>query len=155
MTLGPLTPPSTPRQSSQKRTKLTVPEKSPSHGYVCYCGKPAYEWLCRTSIKNPDKIGKHFYKCEAVKCKFWAWEGDHVQRPRSAPKKCHCGSPALLLTAKHGMEHNVGRKFYQCRNRGKKGKVSCDFWIWEDGSLPFSETSQERFNDYMDGLLGY
>jgi hypothetical protein len=55
-----------------------------------------------------------------------------------------------LLTVRNGMPHNIGRKFYKCKNKGKPGQRGCEFWMWEDGSLPFSEQSQRRFNDWMD-----
>src|SRR5208282_6174919 len=57
---------------------------------------------------------------------------------------CDCGQPAKRLSVKNGMEHNHGRAFYSCETR------RCRYWIWADGTLPFSDESQARFNDYMD-----
>jgi hypothetical protein len=144
LTLGLLTPqaiPESPQLPPQKVPKLE--EKSP-HPYICHCDKPAREWLCQQSEKNPDKIGKHFYKCEAGECRFWAWEGDTVQ---SNWKKCNCGLPALFLTVKHGKPWNVGRKFYVCPNDNKEGEVGCTFWVWEDGTLPFSDDDGDSDED--------
>jgi hypothetical protein len=160
LTLELATPPPTPglsQKEPRKRPRLNPAAETPHH-YICRCGKPAHEYLCRNSSVDAARVGKHYYKCATLKCKFWAWEGDSIpSRPaskpasRTVPIKCHCGEVALLLTSRHGMEHNIGRQFYKCRNQGKKGKIGCDFWIWADGSLPFSETSQRRFNDWMDG----
>jgi hypothetical protein len=57
-----------------------------------------------------------------------------------------CGTQAVRRVAGAGaMPHNQGRAFYKCPNTAHGS-----YFKWEDGSLPFSEESQARFNDYMD-----
>jgi hypothetical protein len=104
-------------------------------------------------------IGKYFYKCAIGKCKYFKWHEseadarkriDEKKRKREKknegkPKKkftCHCGQPAKRWWSTKGMDHNHGKAFYQCATK------SCSFWVWEDGSLPFSDEAQARFNDY-------
>jgi hypothetical protein len=119
-------------------------------------------------------VGKNFYKCRTQTCKYWEWnesEEDAIKRkggkavkastsihnrkpydrpkPAAVTRKCDCGQPALRLVAKNGMPHNIGRAFFKCR------RSKCEFWVWEDGSLPFSEASQRRFNEWMDDQNGY
>ena len=42
------------------------------------------------------------------------------------------------------MPHTIGRAFLICASR------KCDFWIWADGTLPFSDEAQGRFNEWAD-----
>ena len=133
--------------------------------YNCNCGKPAIEFLCRNG--RPGNIDKYYYRCAEEKCKYWKWiesDEDAQKRINSNKRKrdlndsdgdgeskkkwrCHCGNPAIRLVSTKGMPHNDGRAFYKCASK------KCSYWIWEDGSLPFSEESQALFNDYMDGLI--
>jgi GRF zinc finger len=69
--------------------------------------------------------------------------------PASHFKCSICGTQAVRRVAgPNAMPHNVGRGFYKCPNHGQ-------YFKWEDGSLPFSETSQARFNDWMDAGFDY
>ena len=56
----------------------------------------------------------------------------------------HCGEPAKLLVSKNG---NDGGEFLVC-SMGR-----CEFWMWDDGTEPFSDEAQERFNAWMDDAL--
>jgi len=123
--------------------------------YICYCGKPAIQWLCRKG--RPENLDKFYYRCPDEKCSYWKWiessEDARERRRRDANNvkgvRCYCGRLAVRLVSKNGMPHNYGRVFYKCHAR------RCDFFMWEDGSLPFSDESQALFNDYMDAYLGY
>lgn len=154
---------------SQGPTNTPLPERSPpfpsfiQDNYICHCGQPAMRLFCRNG--RPENINKYYYVCafEEKNCTFWEWiespedrnKRENLQKRPSpysrptinSPFKCHCELPALRLIAKNGMPHNIGRGFYQCRRK------KCDFWVWEDGSLPFSEASQKLFNEYMDARL--
>ena len=57
-----------------------------------------------------------------------------------------CGTQAVRRVAGvNAMPHNQGRGFYKCPN-----PAHGSYFKWEDGSLPFSNQSQRRFNAYMD-----
>jgi len=148
-----------------KFTPPTTPEKPHrARGtYTCNCKKPAREFFCRKG--NPNN-GKYFYRCPDKKCRYFKWHEsqqdarrriDERKRKREQenagkPKKkfkCDCGRPAKRGWSEHGMEHNNEKAYYYCATR------TCGFWVWADGSLPFSDESQARFNDYMDALNGY
>jgi len=67
-----------------------------------------------------------------------------------APKcKAHGLVCKLHTAGPNAMPHNVGRRFWRCpRQSSQVG--GCDTWMWEDGSLPFSDESQERFDEWAD-----
>jgi hypothetical protein len=77
-------------------------------------------------------------------------------QPIILPARSHfncsiCGTQAVRRVAgPNAMPHNQGRAFYKCPN-----PLHNSYFKWEDGSLPFSEQSQARFNDYMDACFGY
>ena len=143
---------------SSNLTPPTTPQR-PSRTYNCNCKKPAKEFRCRNG--ESINIGKYFYRCATGKCKYFKWHEseadarrriDEKKRKREKnnegkPKKkfiCNCGQPAKRGWSTKGMEHNYGKAFYYCATK------SCTFWVWEDGSLPFSDEAQARFNDYWD-----
>ena len=71
--------------------------------------------------------------------------------PASHFKCSICGTQAVRRVAgENAMPHNQGRAFYKCPN-----PLHGSYFKWEDGSLPFSEQSQARFNDFMDAGFGY
>jgi hypothetical protein len=87
------------------------------------------------------------------------WAGFQTPRPtprRTQPTilpashfKCTiCGTQAVRRVAgENAMPHNRGRAFYKCPNSAH-GR----YFKWEDGSAPFSEESQARFNAWMEPL---
>jgi hypothetical protein len=148
-----------------------APPVSPSHPpppqgtYTCDCGTPALQFFCRQG--RPENVGKYYYKCGEVpeKCKYWKWiesEADAQERVSSRKRKrgnhdeeetnkkwmCYCGRPAIRMVTTNGMPHNIGRPFYKCSTK------KCKFWIWADGTLPFSDEAQARFDDWMDNQCG-
>ena len=58
----------------------------------------------------------------------------------------------VTRTARKGMPHNVGRQFITCPRNGCKA-----VWRWADGTLPFGEEAQERFQRHVErhGFAGY
>jgi hypothetical protein len=87
------------------------------------------------------------------------WSGFQAPRPtprRTQPTvlpashfKCTiCGTQAVRRVAgENAMPHNRGRAFYKCPN-----SAHGQYFKWEDGSAPFSEESQARFNAWMEPL---
>jgi hypothetical protein len=156
------------KDSTPVASNLTLPTSPqrpppPQCTYTCDCGKPAEQYFCKNG--RPENVNKYYYKCASEECKYWKWiESDEDARKRINPRKrkldneegttetrwvCYCNKPAMRLVSRHGREHNHGRAFYKCATK------KCKFWIWADGTLPFSDESQARFNDYMDARLGY
>jgi hypothetical protein len=66
--------------------------------------------------------------------------------------KCNiCGRQAVRRVAEpNAMPHNHGRAFYKCPNAAHGS-----YFMWEDGSEPFSDQSQARFNAWMDSDYDY
>ena len=64
-----------------------------------------------------------------------------------APPRCELhGVPCVLRKAGAGaMPHNRGRRFWCCPRATAETEGEC-LWQWEDGSKPFSEQSQARFD---------
>jgi GRF zinc finger len=137
----------------------TSPQRPPppQGTYTCNCGKPARQYFCRNG--RPENVNKYYYKCAEEKCGYWEWiESDKDAQKRINTRKrkrdkekwiCSCGRPAIRLVSKHGMSHNIGRPFYKCATS------KCEYWIWADGTLPFSDQAQARFNDWMDAQSEY
>lgn len=72
-------------------------------------------------------------------------------RPASHFKCTICGIQAVRRVAgQNAMPHNRGRAFYKCPNTAHGA-----YFKWEDGSGPFSDESQARFNDWMDSDFDY
>jgi hypothetical protein len=74
-------------------------------------------------------------------------------RRRATQERCPVHDVALVTrTARKGMPHNVGRQFITCPRNGCKA-----VWRWADGTLPFGEEAQERFQRHVErhGFAGY
>jgi hypothetical protein len=56
----------------------------------------------------------------------------------------------LRTAGQHAMPHNRGRRFWRCPRWASQ---DCT-WVWEDGSLPFSEASHARFDEWADSIGG-
>jgi len=72
---------------------------------------------------------------------------------RPTQERCPVHDVALVKrTARKGMPHNVGRQFITCPRNGCKA-----VWRWADGTLPFGEEAQERFQRHVErhGFAGY
>jgi hypothetical protein len=144
-----LTPSTSPQAPSS-------PPPRPTEVHHCKCNKIAELFLCRNG--RPENINKWFWRCSDQTCNFWIWdetEEDAQKRINSRKRKasdsgleknCYCGVPAIRLTSRNGMPHNHGKEFLRCARR------KCKFWIWADGSLPFSDESQARFDEWADGI---
>jgi hypothetical protein len=144
--LSNLTPPAS--------SEVAARPPRPTAVHRCHCHKVAELFFCQKG--RPENVNKWFYRCADEQCSFWNWvESDQDARKRIATRKrkapndtaemkCYCGIPTIRLTSKNGMPHNYGREFLMCRRR------KCEFWIWADGSLPFSEESQARFDEWAD-----
>jgi len=154
----------TPEKETTPATSNSTPPTSPllpspDEKYICNCRKPARQYFCQYG--RPENVNKYYFKCAEEKCRYWVWiesEEDEEKRRNGGKRKrynddeegrnCYCGRPALRLVSRNGMPHNDGRAFYKCA----AGK--CGLWMWADGSLPYSNKSQARFNRWMDGYLG-
>lgn len=78
---------------------------------------------------------------------------DSVDRVRPAPKTFLCPVHNVRLkgplTSKNGYAHNVGRKFYICREKTDDDDCSLDGGFrWADGAKPFSDESCEYAENY-------
>ena len=55
------------------------------------------------------------------------------------------------LSSEFGKGHrhpHKNRHDFKIRLSNPDSTKSCRFWVWEEGSLPFSDEEQARFNDY-------
>jgi len=74
--------------------------------------------------------------------------------PSSEWRKCHCKVPALLRTVVNGKPWNMGRRFYVCAY-SRIGDDGCGFWVWEDGTGPFSREALQRHSTWMEAQMEY
>ena len=73
--------------------------------------------------------------------------GNHDEGETGKKWMCYCGRPAIRMVTTNGMPHNIGRPFYKCSTK------KCKFWIWADGTLPFSDEAQLHKLDSMIGWI--
>ena len=152
--------------TSQNNEPSQPLEPSPDKTYICTCGQPATKFLCRNG--RPENVGKYYFTCARRNeggCRYWEWietANDRLKRddyrthirpkPYDRPNndgpqfKCRCGLPPRQLVSRNGMPHNYGRPFLVCASR------KCGFWIWADGTLPFSDDAQARFDEWADSV---
>jgi hypothetical protein len=114
-----------------------------------YAAEPLPRWEL-SSLADDEAIAQLRAACAKAGLQLRVVRGTPEPLPPAPVCPVHHKPCRLLTAGPNAMPHNVGRRFWTCPLSTPDTRDECT-WVWEDGSAPYSEQSQARFDQWAGG----